>query len=121
MNPATKNERATKIATDGTWIRATDVATYHLPTRDAAWEFMAACDAAGISAGYPSLRSPVGSTTRTVRTVQVGLATQMDREKADALAASFNGGQPAVVTDYAFAGSIETRPPTVGTPRFFIP
>ena len=93
----------TKTAPDGTWIHATDVATYHLPTREAAWEFMTACDAAGISAGVPSLRSPVGSTTRTV---QVGIATWMDREKADALAASFNGGQPAVVTDYAFAGSV---------------
>ncbi len=70
--------------------RSTDVATYSFATRDAAWMFMRACDTAGLSAGFPSLRT---------YTVEVGIRNRMDRETADALA---NG---AAVVAYAFKGS----------------
>ncbi len=70
-----------------------DTATYQLPTRDAAWAFMRACDAAGISAGFPSLTGEGAA-----RTVQVGIGSCQQREAADALAAG------APVVDYTFGG-----------------
>lgn len=73
-----------------------DTATYMLPSNEAAWAFMRACDAAGLSAGYPSLRSPV-TVGGEERSVQVGIKTWMDREVADGLSGS------ARVIDYEFA------------------
>ena len=74
-------------------LRTTDVATYAFAgsretARSAAWAFMRACDAAGISAGFPSLSAPY--------TVQVGIRTNADRDTADTLS---NGAE---VVDYAF-------------------
>jgi len=69
--------------------RSHDVATYRLGSRDAAWAFMRACDAAGLQAGFPSLRAPY--------TVKVTVPTWMAREKADKL----SGGAPVI--DYEFA------------------
>jgi hypothetical protein len=79
-----------------TETHSTDVATYSFAgdrgaSRSAAWAFMHACDAAGLSAGFPSLSAPY--------TVQVGIVTCGDRETADALA----GG--ATVVAYAFKGT----------------
>ncbi len=71
----------------------TDTALYLLPSRAAAWEFMRACDAAGISAGFPSLTG-IGP----ARYVQVGIATWMQREEADRLA-----GPEGVMCEYDFA------------------
>lgn len=90
-----------KLTTGTTMKRTTDVATYSFggevsieaqhAARTKAWGFMRACEAAKLSAGYPSLKAPY--------TVQVGIATNSDRDVADALA----DGAPVV--DYAFAGS----------------
>ena len=74
--------------------RSTDVATYSFPSRSLAWAFMHAVDAAKLSAGFPSLTAPY--------TVQVGIATNVDRETADSLA----NGAPVVA--YDFAGSTYT-------------
>lgn len=73
-----------------------DSATYSLPSREAAWEFMRAVDAAGGMAGFPSLRAAEGQPAAS-RTVQVAIRTCHEREAFDALA---NG---APVIEYRFA------------------
>ena len=68
----------------------TDRATYKFETSDAAWTFMRAMEAAKVQAGYPSYLT---------HTVQVSIATWMDRETADKAA----GGAPCI--DYEFKGA----------------
>lgn len=72
-----------------------DVVTYLLPDNESAWSFMRACDAAGLSAGYPSLTSPP-SRCGAERSVRVAVKTWMDREVADKLS------EGARVIDYEF-------------------
>jgi len=89
MKTATKTAKKTSTKTAALpHVRTTDVVTYKFATRDAAWTFMRACDAAKLAAGFPALMS---------FTVEVGVATWMDREAADALAGS-------VPVAYAFKG-----------------
>ncbi len=64
--------------------------TFRFPTRNAAWAFMHACDAHGISAGFPSLTGE-GET----RTVEVSMC-----DAAEEFAAAFNGS----VHEIAVAG-----------------
>jgi len=66
---------------------STDRATYRFETRDAAWTFMRSCEALGIPAGFPGL---------TTYTVDVLLASWIDRVDADSLA---NG---APIVSYEF-------------------
>jgi hypothetical protein len=69
----------------------TDVATYQFETRDDAWGFYRACEAAKIDVGFPGLRSDG------LNTVQVALPTWMTREIADTLAK----GAPVVAYKFA--------------------
>jgi hypothetical protein len=63
-----------------------DVATYRFAGHSEAWAFMKRCDENKLGAGWPQ-----------DATVKVALATWMDRELADKLAAG------APVVDYQFA------------------
>lgn len=84
---------------DGRMIyeRTADSATYIFATRDAAWAFMRACDAAGVSAGFPSLSSPRAHVP-SARSVEVAIHSMSQRDLIDRLA---NGAE---VIEYHFAG-----------------
>lgn len=73
---------------------AADKATYQLPNRTAAWEFMRACEAGSIPAGFPSLDGR--------NHVQVSIATWQARELADGLA----GGVP-VAYEFGTGGGVK--------------
>jgi hypothetical protein len=63
-------------------IKRADVITYLFPSSSDAWDFMRACDAAGLAPGFPELKEP---------TVKVALCTYLDRECADGLAGARSG------------------------------
>jgi hypothetical protein len=71
-------------------IKRADTITYEFSSSSAAWDFMRACDAAGLAPGFPELK---------VHTVKVALCTYLDRERADELAGA---GQGSCV-NYEFA------------------
>ena len=60
-----------------------DSITYIFADRQSAWDFMKACDAGKLLAGYPSLGSPY--------TVECSVRTWMDREALDKLMGAHGG------------------------------
>lgn len=59
-----------------TYTIKNDQAAYHFVTREGAWAFMRACDAAGLCAGFPCVRG----------TVRVAIRHNGDRDVVDRIA-----------------------------------